>query len=98
MKTGIVWFKTDLRITDNETLVKAIAQNEQIVPVYCFDPRQWKTTEAGFKKTGSFRTQFLFESLIDLKDNNKHVQFYIIYFLEHFPDDIKNKVTKLLEF
>jgi len=36
--------------------------------------------------------------LIDLKDNNKHVQFYIIYFLEHFPDDIKNKVTKLLEF
>jgi deoxyribodipyrimidine photo-lyase len=66
MKTAIVWFKTDLRITDNETLVKALAQNEQIVPVYCFDPRQWRTTENGFKKTGSLRTQFLFESLIDL--------------------------------
>ena len=28
MKTAIVWFKTDLRITDNETLVQAILKNE----------------------------------------------------------------------
>lgn len=35
MKTAIVWFKTDLRITDNETLVKAISQNDTIIPVYC---------------------------------------------------------------
>jgi len=37
MKTIIVWFKTDLRLHDNETLVKAIAQGEAIVPIYCFD-------------------------------------------------------------
>ncbi|MEC4005182.1 DASH family cryptochrome [Flavobacterium sp. SUN052] len=66
MKTAIVWFKTDLRLHDNETLVKAIAQSKSIIPVYCFDEAHYETTEFGFKKTGSFRTQFILESLIDL--------------------------------
>lgn len=69
MKTSIVWFKTDLRLHDNETLIQAIAQSEQIIPVYCLDEAHFKITELGFQKTGSFRTQFLLESLIDL-DNN----------------------------
>ncbi len=69
MKTSIVWFKTDLRLHDNETLIQAIAQSEQIIPVYCFDDAHFKITELGFQKTGSFRIQFLLESLIDL-DNN----------------------------
>ena len=66
MKTAIVWFKTDLRVEDNETLVKAIAQSEQIIPVYCFDDAHFETTLYGFKKTGGYRTQFLLESLLDL--------------------------------
>ena len=66
MKTAIVWFKTDLRITDNETLLKAISQNESVIPVYCFDESHFETAEYGFKKTGNFRAQFLIESLIDL--------------------------------
>jgi deoxyribodipyrimidine photo-lyase len=69
MKTAIVWFKTDLRLHDNETIVKAIAQSENIIPVYCFDESHFTTTAFGFKKTGSFRTQFLLESLIDLDAN-----------------------------
>jgi deoxyribodipyrimidine photo-lyase len=69
MKTAIVWFKTDLRVEDNETLIKAISQNEQIIPVYCFDDSHFETTSYGFKKTGSFRTQFLLEALENLDDN-----------------------------
>lgn len=69
MKTSIVWFKTDLRLEDNETLVKAIAQSEQIIPVYCFDDSHFETSAYGFKKTGSFRAQFLMESIIDLGIN-----------------------------
>ena len=69
MKTALVWFKTDLRLNDNETLIKAISQSETIIPMYCFDESHFKTTKFGFKKTGSFRTQFLFESLIDLDSN-----------------------------
>jgi deoxyribodipyrimidine photo-lyase len=66
IKTAIVWFKTDLRIEDNETLVKAIAISENIIPVYCFDESHFETTSYVFKKTGSFRAQFLLESLQDL--------------------------------
>ncbi len=69
MRTTIVWFKTDLRLHDNETLIKAIAQSDQIIPVYCFDDAEFVTTEFGFQKTGSFRAQFLLESLIDLDKN-----------------------------
>lgn len=66
IKTALVWFKTDLRIGDNEALVKAIAQSKEVIPVYCFDESHFETTEHGFKKTGSFRAQFLLESLQDL--------------------------------
>jgi len=66
IKTAVVWFKTDLRIEDNETLLKAIAQSEKVIPVYCFEDAHFETTIYGFKKTGSFRAQFLLESLYDL--------------------------------
>ena len=69
MKRSIVWFKSDLRLQDNETLIKAIAQSDEIIPVYCFDDSHFTTTEFGFSKTGSFRAQFLLESLIDLDTN-----------------------------
>ena len=69
MRTIVVWFKTDLRLHDNETLVRAIAQGDSIIPVYCFDEAHFNNSEYGFQKTGSFRAQFLLESLIDL-DNN----------------------------
>jgi deoxyribodipyrimidine photo-lyase len=66
IQTTLVWFKTDLRLTDNETVLKAIAQSDQIVPVYCFDDSHFEKSNFGFKKTGSFRAQFLLESLKDL--------------------------------
>ena len=69
MKRAIVWFKTDLRLHDNETLVKAIAKCDEIIPVYCFDDSQFAVTEYGFQKTGSFRAQFLLESVADLDKN-----------------------------
>jgi deoxyribodipyrimidine photo-lyase len=69
MKNAIVWFKTDLRVHDNETLVKAIAQNDQIIPVYCFDDSHFEQTTYGFKKTGNFRAQFLQEAVADLDKN-----------------------------
>lgn len=69
MKRIIVWFKTDLRLHDNETLVKAIAKSDEIIPVYCFDESQFQETEYGFQKTGNFRAQFLLEAVADLDKN-----------------------------
>lgn len=73
METSIVWFKTDLRLHDNETLIRAIEQSKQIIPVYCFDEANYQTTEFGFQKTGSFRGQFLLESLADLATNLRKI-------------------------
>jgi deoxyribodipyrimidine photo-lyase len=69
MKRSIVWFKTDLRLHDNETLVEALAQSDEVIPVYCLDESHFETTEFGFKKTGNFRARFLLESLVDLDQN-----------------------------
>ncbi len=66
-KRAIVWFRNDLRVTDNETLVKAIQSAEEILPIYCFDPRMFEKTALGFPKTGAFRFQFLVESLRQLR-------------------------------
>ena len=69
MKISIVWFTTDLRLHDNETLVQAIQQSDEIIPVYCIDDQHFQTNEFGFKNTGNFKTQFLLESLADLDKN-----------------------------
>lgn len=69
MSTVLVWFKTDLRLRDNETLMKAVRSGNQIIPVYIFDERHYGKTSRGFEKTGAFRLKFLLESLQNLDDN-----------------------------
>ena len=80
MKRAIVWFKTDLRLHDNETLIKAIAQSDEIIPVYCFDVTQFQITEYGFQKTGSFRAKFLLESVANLDENLRELGSGLIVF------------------
>jgi deoxyribodipyrimidine photo-lyase len=65
-KRAIVWFKTDLRLTDNETVSKALAHSDWILPVFFIDPNQFMQNELGIRKTGFFRAKFLLESLQDL--------------------------------
>jgi deoxyribodipyrimidine photo-lyase len=67
----VVWFRNDLRIADQLTLSKAIEQSDEIIPVYCFDPRMFEKTRLGFPKTGSFRAKFLLESVFKLKNRLK---------------------------
>ena len=69
MSTILVWFRNDLRLHDHEPLCRAIAQTSNILPLYCFDPRQFGETAFGFPKTGAFRVQFLLESVADLRES-----------------------------
>jgi len=66
MRTSIVWFKTDLRLYDNETLYRAVEQSDRVIPLYCLDYSHFQLTEFGYVKTGKFRVKFLLESLADL--------------------------------
>ncbi|GLU55169.1 deoxyribodipyrimidine photo-lyase [Dyadobacter frigoris] len=66
MRRAIVWFRKDLRLHDNETLVRAIQQNDEIVPVYCVDETELINNEWDLADIKNFRRQFLLESLLSL--------------------------------
>ncbi|MFA0961804.1 DASH family cryptochrome [Roseivirga sp. BDSF3-8] len=68
-KRTIFWLRNDLRLHDNHALVTALEKADEIVPVYCFDPRHYHTTSIDYPKTGSYRAQFLLETLTNLRDN-----------------------------
>lgn len=65
----ILWYRNDLRVHDHEPLYRAIETHAPIVPIYCFDPRQFSKTTYGFPKTGPFRAQFLRESVANLRQS-----------------------------
>lgn len=65
----LIWYRNDLRIHDHEPLHQALKQRSQVIPVYCFDPRQFGETAFEFPKTGAFRAQFLLESVADLRQS-----------------------------
>jgi deoxyribodipyrimidine photo-lyase len=69
----LIWYRNDLRLQDHEPLVRALQRGADVIPVYCFDPRQFGTTSYGFPKTGAFRAQFLLESLADLRQNLRNL-------------------------
>lgn len=69
MSTVLIWYRNDLRLEDHEPMYQALSQKARVIPVYCFDNRQFSTTSYGFPKTGSFRAQFLIESVTDLRQN-----------------------------
>lgn len=68
-KTTIIWLlRNDLRLHDNEVLLRATQAADQVVPLYCFDPRHVGTTYYfNFPKTGPPRARFQLEALEDLR-------------------------------
>ena len=66
----LVWFRNNLRLHDNAVL-KAASENGPVLCFYCFDERHFSQSRYGFLKTGEIRTQFLIESVSDLKHHLK---------------------------
>ncbi|MEM9388991.1 MAG: deoxyribodipyrimidine photo-lyase, partial [Bacteroidota bacterium] len=63
----IVWFRNDLRVKDNKALSQACSNGNIVFPVYVLDRRLLETTALGFSRSGSFRIEFLLESLAELR-------------------------------
>ncbi|KAF7818196.1 blue-light photoreceptor PHR2 [Senna tora] len=68
-RASIVWFRNDLRVHDNECLNSAHNESMSVLPVYCFDPRDYGKSSSGFDKTGPYRATFLIESVSNLRKN-----------------------------
>lgn len=67
--TAIVWFRNDLRLHDHVPLTQALGRYDQVIPVFCFDPRKFRKNSLGDYKTGPFRSRFLIESVTDLRQS-----------------------------
>lgn len=65
----IYWFRNNLRLTDNPSLVQALRSGKPVVPVYVFDERNDGQHELGFKLLGPYRRKFLIESIKALKES-----------------------------
>ncbi len=63
----LVWYRQDLRMIDHLPLQTAVSQGAEILPLYCFDDRLFGQTPQGLPKTGTWRAQFLLESVADLR-------------------------------
>ncbi|KAB1198857.1 MULTISPECIES: DASH family cryptochrome [Haloferax] len=74
---ALVWFRRDLRLHDNAALVSA-CEAAHVVPVYCFDPREYGRRAFGgpdsfeFLKTGPHRARFRLESVEALRSSLRH--------------------------
>ena len=69
MSRAIFWFRRDLRLYDNPALLAAIAESDEIVPVFILDPKL-------INETGNKRLAYLGRSLRALDeslDNKLHV-------------------------
>lgn len=92
-RTILVWFRKDLRIHDNEVLTEAVRKGGYIVPVYCFDPREFEMTSFQTRKTGLIRTCFLLECVADLQASLKKLGGDLIIRLGK-PEDILPGLVK----
>ncbi|MFM2392440.1 MAG: hypothetical protein RLZZ546_417 [Bacteroidota bacterium] len=73
-ETAVVWFRNDLRLHDNEALIKAMNSADNIIPVYIFDSRIFTgKTKYGFRKTDIHRAKFILDSVINLRKNLKEL-------------------------
>ncbi|TCD08282.1 DASH family cryptochrome [Pedobacter frigidisoli] len=66
-KRGLVWFKNDLRVHDNETLIRAQEECEDLLFCYCIEKNDFENLDLGFRRIDVNRFKFLEQSVIDLR-------------------------------
>ena len=91
----LLWFRNDLRVHDHEALFKASQKTAQVFPLYVLDPRIFLEMPMGFPKTGNLRTQFLVESLENLRKNLQSIGSNLIIRIGH-PEEIIPQLAKEL--
>ncbi len=95
-KRILIWYRRDLRLHDHKPMYQALQQKAQVIPLYCFDERQFATTSFGFPKTGAFRAQFLLEAVADLRNSLSKLGSNLIV-RQGFPETIIPSLAEELD-
>ena len=77
-KIGIVLFTSDLRLHDNFTLIQAIKENDEVIPLFCWDEEFMNRTQFGFSRMSEIRKAFLKKVLDDLHIQLKAIGGYLL--------------------
>jgi deoxyribodipyrimidine photo-lyase len=88
--TGIFIFTRDLRLEDNTTLLKALSECKEVLPIFIFNPDQI-TDKNKYKSNNSI--QFMIESLEELNKELNQMSSRLFYFYGQ-PDEVINKICK----
>ncbi|MEH2172763.1 deoxyribodipyrimidine photo-lyase [Nostoc sp.] len=86
----LLWFRRDLRLTDNEIVTSSSGNDATVLPFFIIDP--WFYTWAD---TGKKRVRFLFESLENLNSNLQKLGSRL-YLFEGNSTDIVQTLTRQL--
>ncbi len=78
MKTGLVWFKNDLRLHDNEALCQAISSCDKVICCYCLESSLFKELDLDFRKADINRFKFLEQSVLNLRQNLSNINGHLI--------------------
>ncbi|MFM7662180.1 MAG: DASH family cryptochrome [Bacteroidota bacterium] len=77
-KIGIILFTSDLRLHDNAPVLQAIKENDEVIPLYCWDENYMNSEQFGFKRMGDIRRGFLQKALEDLHQGFKSIGGYLL--------------------
>jgi len=100
MNLVAVWFRNDLRIHDNGSIVEAVRLVKSrgathVLPVFFYDPRYFgddaRSRQVGLLKTGMHRQRFIAESLRDLRTSLRNIGSDLLI-LEGRPEDVFKKL------
>jgi len=72
MKKGIIWFRNNLRLADNECITRALDECDEVLCVYILDSKIWDASGKS-SRMGSIRAQFILESLRELEQEIKEL-------------------------
>ena len=72
-KIGVVLLTNDLRLHDNATLMEAIKENDEVIPLFCWDEKYMDSLQFGFSRMGKIRKAFLKKVLEDLHQQFKSI-------------------------
>ena len=86
----IIWFRRDLRLTDNECVAEASLADALVLPCFIIDPWFYQK----WTDVGKARVKFLFESLENLDQNLRSLGSHL-YLFEGDSVNILQEMTQL---
>jgi len=93
-KISIILLTSDLRLHDNLSLQEAIKENDEVIPLFCWDEAAMNSEQFGFNRMGTIRRGFLQKTLEDLHLHLKAIGGYLLVRKGNQTDIILSLLTQ----